>query len=348
MVKGNIELQKRRLVNGYHLKSINSQKGSALIGVAMAVVVRGLLVGGGLSLIAPRLKQQKYRKSLVLLKANMEYLVQYGLENKGKFGLYTSNCTPLLRYPLDVYRKPFLCFIAPELASNSTCARRNTSITVADQQDNATHNNVAIVLISGGENFDIQTKPYNPDESNEPVVIYPFGQTGVDDYCDDDVIVDDDDVDDYCVESSEFYDDQVAYLKLLELKEKYLCVHSEERLRILNNSLPTALNGTTYDATVYAAGGIPFDGSKYKWCVEGQGGLPSGLNLWCDATSILTLSSNCSSSNPVVAIWGKCRNIKILGQVNLGSNASRTYKFNFFVADDSKNRDHKNFILTVN
>ena len=315
---------------------MNHERGFSLIELAIALVVVGLLVGGGISLIAPLLKQQKYRKNLELLKANMEYLVQYGLKNNGKFEPYASNCTPILRYPLDVYGKPFLCFIAPELASDSTCARQTTSITVADQQDHATHNNVAIVLISGGENFDIQTRPYDPYKPTNPVVIYPFGQAGIDDYGDD-------------TDRPEPYDDQVAYLKLLELKAKYLCVHSEERLRILNNSLPTALNGTTYDATVYAAGGIPFDESKYVWCVEGPaGGLPSGLNLWCDATSILTLSSNCSSANPVVAIWGKCRNIKILGQVNLGSNASRTYKFNFFVADDSKNRDHKNFILTVN
>ncbi|NPA48908.1 MAG: type II secretion system protein, partial [Thermodesulfobacteria bacterium] len=193
---------------------MNARRGFTLVELAITLVIVGLLLGMGASLFGILVKQKKHRENENRLEENAATLVQYALEHRGRL---PGDCTTVLRYPKDAYGKPFLCLVAPELKVYSACARRTTSLRVMDQEAGASHENVAFVLVSGGKNYNIQTR------ATSPVTIYPFEKEDVDDYPDD-------------FNRPEPYDDQVYYLLLAELKEKLLCHRSEERLRILNET----------------------------------------------------------------------------------------------------------------
>ena len=54
----------------------------------------------------------------------------------------------------------------------------------------------------------------------------------------------------------EAYDDIVDYVTLGELRTKSGCQGAP--LKILNNELPSGSMSSTYSATIYAEGGVPF------------------------------------------------------------------------------------------
>ena len=292
------------------------RKGFTLIEMAIVLVVMGLLVGMGASLFGVLSKQKRYRENRERMRSNLEVLIQFALENDG---LLLKNCTSYLRYRRDVYGKEFLCIVAQNLDQFSACAKKFTNLEVEDEEGHR-YQNVALVLISGGPNNNIQTS------LKTPIKIYPFHQPEVDDYP----------FDLNNQRRPEPYDDQVLFLTLHELKEKVLCEHSEKRLHILNDSLPQAWEGKFYKASIYVEGGVPFKKEeitsfsyheKYEWCVEGN--LPSGLSISC------LQNHHCQKCGKEISLSGT-------------PGEPGSYKITFRVRDAEQNEVSKNFVITVN
>ncbi len=180
------------------------RSGFTLVEMAIVLVVIGLLAGMGASLLGILMKQNKFRENQRRLKINAEILVQYALEHGGKLPK-TKKCLEELRYPKDAYGQFFLCKIAPELENKNACSVKATSLYIKDLEQGLSKSRpAAFILISGGRNHNIQTRP------TSPVIIYPFEHQGVDDYTGD-------------FKRLEPYDDQVEYYLLLQLKAKINC-----------------------------------------------------------------------------------------------------------------------------
>ncbi len=304
-------------------------KGFTLIELAIVLVVLGILAGIGAGILGLLIKRIHYNQNRERIQANVESLVGYALLNRGRL-LPADNCTLVLRNRRDVWGKDFLCVIAPELVNDSACARKTTSLTVIDENDNATHSDVALVLISGGPNYNIQTT------NASPVRIYLPETAGVDDYPAD-------------LNRPEPYDDMVRYVSLTELQTKLKCPYTEEYLRILNNELPYGFENSTYNATVYAEGGVPFtSGGRYRWCVEDPNGVDAtGLDFLCGGASAL-VSANCTAE--AESNWSQCDELLLTGTPTV----SGSFQLTFFVRDNNDpsgsedNLASKTLVLTVN
>jgi hypothetical protein len=182
---------------------------------------------------------------------------------------------------------------------------------------------VAFLVVSGGGNYNVQTG------NGTTVKVYDFGTPNVDDYSGD-------------INRPEDYDDVVKWVTLGELKTEARCPGSS--LKILNNELPYGFVNSTYSATIFGDGGVPYQsGGKYRWCIEGS--LPPGLSA-----SPNTISSNCLSLNE--SSWGQSDNLTISGIPS--SNSSGSYNIKVFIRDnndpagDEDNVYQKSFVITIN
>ncbi len=287
------------------------RRGFTLIELAIVLVLIGLLVGMGAGLIGLLVKRVHYNQTRERLDANVEALIGGfrgcipATDNASTAFGYCN--LSVLRNRTDAWREDFLCLVADEIANYNSycdaCARRTTSLKVVDEMDNnATHENIAFVLISKGPDHRLQT-----DIGNDTVEIHVPGRA---------------------------YDDLVRYVTLNELKAKLKCEYAEERLRILNNELPYGFVGSSYNATVYAEGGVPFPGGIYEWCVNGSSYLNSAnLTVTCNA-SLDDYSSPC----------GNCSHVNISGI----PNGTDTFTLTFMVRDQDNNTTSKTLSLTIN
>ncbi len=300
------------------------RRGFTLIELAIVLVLIGLLVGMGAGLIGLLVKRVHYNQTRERLDANVEALIGGfrgcipATDNASTAFGYCN--LSVLRNRTDAWREDFLCLVADEIANYNSycdaCARRTTSLKVVDEMDNnATHENIAFVLISKGPDHRLQT-----DIGNDTVEIHVPGRA---------------------------YDDLVRYVTLNELKAKLKCEYAEERLRILNNELPYGFVGSSYNATVYAEGGVPFpsDG-KYRWCVEDPNNVDNkGLDFFCNGT--VAPSPNCSSEPE--ENWPQCDNFTLNGT----PTSSRVYYITFWVRDNNDpsgpddNIASKTLVLTI-
>ncbi len=288
-------------------------RGFTLIELAIVLVIIGLLVGMGAGLIGLLIKRVHYNQTRERLDANVEALIG-GFRgcipatdnSSSKFGYCDFSA---LRNRTDAWREDFVCLVADEIANYTSfsgrrdcdaCARRTTSLKVRDEMDNgALHENIAFVLISKGPDHKLQT-----EINNDTVQIDLPGDS---------------------------YDDLVRYVTLTELKAKLKCEYAEERLRILNNGLPYGFVGSNYNATVYAAGGVPFTlGGRYKWCVEDPKNVDAEIDFSCANTSSrITISSNCRDEDE--NNWTQCDSISLNGTPNSAGN----YPVTFWVRDNA-------------
>ncbi|WP_168719337.1 type II secretion system protein [Thermosulfurimonas marina] len=302
---------------------MKANQGFTLIELAITLVIIGILLGMGAGLVGLLIKRSRYNENLERLRSNVEALIGYALTHNGRLPS-SANCSQALKYIKDVWGKDFVCVIAPELSSTGTCARQKTSLQVIDYNEgNQTKSDLAFVIFSGGPNYNLQTA------SNSPIRIYTPDTASVDDNPSD-------------LNRPESYDDMVQYVSLNELKAKLKCPYREEYLRILNNELPSGYENSTYNARVYAAGGVPFTGEAYEWCVEDRDGLVGiGLGLDCNGTNPVAPDGNCSDGND---LWPRCAYLQFSGN----ATGSGTYRLTFFVRDADGSVVQKSLALTIN
>jgi prepilin-type N-terminal cleavage/methylation domain-containing protein len=306
-------------------------EGVTLIEVAIVLVILGLLLGLGANLVSMLTKRAKIVESRETVDAAVEALISYAAGNK----CLTENKTQAnVRKTTDAWNQPLFIRVANELLPgqcstyNATiCDRKSTGLTVKICSDAACTsyqpvNNVAFVVASKGPNYNLQIM----NGTNEIRVYAPGLQ--VDSYSGTYEGVSD-------PNRVEEFDDIVKWVTLDELRANMGCLM---QIRIINNELPYGFENKTYNATVFAEGGVPFPSSgKYRWCR--QGNLPSGLsaNPSTSATDCLNLSE---------ASWVQADNVTISGTPANGTSGS--YLLTFFVKDNNTNIAQKTLVLTIN
>ena len=175
--------------------------------MAIVMVVMGFFLGIGLSLLKPLLKQQKVSQTRNIIVSARFSIIGYVIstqnlpDNLGQAGARAS----------DAFGKPlqYIKVNLSDLCSTTTTGlsikegcqdKRCSGSTTISRAGNSIISNVAVVIISGGENKNIQTKITN----NGTINIYK-PHVEVDDYPGDGTRI-------------ETYDDIVEYITISELK----------------------------------------------------------------------------------------------------------------------------------
>lgn len=323
-----------------HRRLLAQKDGFTLIELAMVLIVIGILISLGVSLVGPLTKRSKYIETKDMLSGDVGALISFASYQKR---LPTAAEFPTsVRAPNDSWTKALLYIPDASLtaitapSTETICNRKMTGLTVCqDAACTVATNvpNVAFVIGSGADNYNIQTGTLTGG-------VCPAGQTCVRVYP-----IDTLNIDDYAADftRTESYDDIVSWVTLDELRTKTGCVGSP--LVLLNNELPFGFRCSQYSSGITASGGVPFGAvNKYRWCLQGT--IPGGLTL---APNVV--SADCSAL--AEASWGQA------DQFSLSASADAlyqtgTYSLTFFVRDNADpaggndNIAQKALTLTVN
>jgi prepilin-type N-terminal cleavage/methylation domain-containing protein len=277
--------------------------GFTLIELAIVLVVLGILVGLGVGLVGILTKQAKLRESRETVNQAKEAFLGYAVKN-GYLPVedpYDTN-NPVTAFQtvgakgIDSWTKPLRYIAADELegSGKEVCGINTTTLTITDK--GTPRSNIAFLIISGGENYNIQTNN----------TIYEIDTPNIDDFPTD-------------INRPENYDDIVAYASLDEIRSLRGC---PQPLAITSpTTLPQGEEDSFYSYSLEAIGGMP----PYTW----SGNITGGTN--CDATPGLTLDSSglisgtisCKDSAPNSGELTACSaNINVSAQVTdkAGSN----------------------------
>ena len=218
-------------------------KGFTLIEIAIALVIIGLLIGLGVSLIGPLTKRVKLTETRDAVKTVYEAILGYVAANKK----LPSDLSVLGVKTTDAYGRPLKYFRPDEFVSNNICTFTATYLTVNDSSSGTpqTKNNVAFIVFSEGEN-----------RTNDTGSASPFT----------------------ILDQSDTYDDIVMYVDIDKLREQ-VC----NPFRIVTDSLPVGTEEIPYpDTKLEATDGItPYlwsitTGSLPDGLTLGQDGTISG------------------------------------------------------------------------
>ncbi len=308
-------------------------RGFTLIEIAIVLVIIGLLVGMGANMIGPLTQRAKLHETKEIINAATEAIISYGASNNAIPDIATFPA--VVRKSTDVWNNSLYYILDDNLTDNTIggiCGRKSTNLELDICPDSGclsptnTVSNVAFIILSSGANLNNQT------EGNLSVTSLTNRNTynqGID-------------LDDYTTDMnrSEPYDDIVKWISLDELRVKAGC--SGAQLKIVNNELPYGYQGSTYNATIFADGGVPFSsGGTYNWCR--QQSAVSGLTF-----APLTLSTDCLGEDE--SDWTQANNLIVSGT----PTSTGSFSITFFVRDDNDeaadndNIVQKTMVLTVN
>lgn len=357
-VKSNFKMKQKSKKTFIHDALRN--KGFTLVEIAIVLVIIGILVSLGAALIGPLTKRAKYTETKDIVNAAVESVISYGASNKKLplQGDFTPDDTidefvEIVRNPRDAWTKTLYYIVDSDLTStpiagtDPLCGRTATKLTICrDTACTAATNitNVAFVVISGADNYNVQTGIITaaPCPAGTCVRAYEIDTPDIDD----------------CTNSTncpnypagetisrpEPYDDIVKWVNLNELKVRAGCVGGQ--LKIITNELPSVYRCSSYNASIYADGGVTFaDGGDsdtlpdYEWCTTTTA--PGGLSYNCNG--ILSASASCTLA---AGTWQQCTSPAISGI----PNTPGVFNITFFARDnnDPKNIAQKTFVLAIN
>lgn len=214
----------------------HSRSGMALLNVIMLLVLIGTLVVAGVALIGPIISRGKINDTKTTINSSVDAIVSWSTSN-GRIPDST-NINNILTNPNDTWGKGLIYLYDANMTAASSgglCGRTSTA---------SSYNGVpvAFIVLSGGDNFSIESTP----NTTAPL---PAGVMG-----------------------GLSPQDLFRVVSLYELKSRAGCAGSTQgRLRIVNNELPKACSGKLYTANIVADGGVlPY--SAYN-----ASGLPTGL-----------------------------------------------------------------------
>ncbi len=326
------------------------QAGFTIIEVAIVMVIIGLIVGFGASLIGPLSVRAKRIESTEIIAAGAAAIVGHAAANEGVLPTLTQ-FPGIVNKRNDGWIRPIQYIYDADLADGNPatgdlCTRKTTQITLRQCPDATctapvTVANVAFVILSGGENFNNQTAGDLAVSGPTVIDVYPTGLDNVDDYATD-------------MNRTEPYDDIVRWATLNELRGQVGC--RGPRLIVLNNELPPGRTTSPYSATLYVDGGVPFStGGDYLWCVETPTGTaPAGLNFrdhtdtdnigfdtdgsllaensatWTDADHIRISGTPTTAGSYLLTVWVRDNSNPVLDSAcSAGSNLDNCAKRSF-------------------
>jgi type II secretory pathway pseudopilin PulG len=233
----------------------------------MVLVVIGLLIALGASLIGPLTKRAKLIETREAVKAVYESILGYAASNKK----LPNDLSVLGIKTIDAYTRPLQYKPAPGFETNNLCTSKPTTyLTVNDNSSGTpqTKNNVAFIVFAEGDNR-------TNDTGDVAGTSFTIKEQGVDDY-----------------------DDIVIYADIDKLRSQ-ICTS----FKITTESLPIGTEEMAYpESNLDATDGT----TPYVWSII-SGSLPSGLTLQnktsgtCGSTTCT--SSNpcgCISGTPTI------------------------------------------------
>ncbi len=237
------------------------RQGFTLVELAVSMVVIGILLGMGMSMVGPLMTSIKVRESKENLAASVESVNSYASGNNRLPDTTSAPATNpnllanVVKASADAWGRNFIYLydtnLAPATATKDTiCGRRSTFITLTDTNTGAVIPNVAYLMLSQAD--DAAT---NSTIGGVAVTTGPRAAATA-------VTVD-------------TVNDLVRWVTLDELRTKVGCQGAQ--LKIVNNELPFGAVPNAYSVTIMADGGVPFAvPNTYRWCVS-PSPLPSGF-----------------------------------------------------------------------
>lgn len=353
----------RIVMPGTHSKSKRNAAGVTLIEIAIVLVIMGLLVGFGTQLATSLTTRAKRVENKEAAKAAAAALVGYAASHEAipAWGDETPDGTvdefcEVVTNRKDATSKPLYYLYDNSLtAFGSVCNRKTTDLTVCRDVGCADKvPNVAFAVVSGGTNFNPQTGIVTAG--------CPAGDTCVGVYAVETASIDDCTAAANCpnypsgadrLSRSEAYDDLVEWVTLNELRTQVGC--QGPPLKIVNNELPYGYENPTpnsYQATIYASGGVVFSGGGggYRWCLKGT--LPNGVP---NPTSGCPATSDCSSLGSE-GEWFQADSLTLVGAPTASPQSRGNYLVRVLARDNNDNDgsanddncDERKFVITIN
>lgn len=288
-----------------------NNKGFSLIELSIVLVIMGILISFGTSMIAPLTKRVKYTETKEVVNAAVESIISFAAANNRI--PTTSEFQSIVRTTRDAWAKD-LYYIPDvnldDLNAGGVCGRKTTGITVRICTNAlcTSYNdisNVAFVIISGSENYNIQT-----NNVSGRVTVWQTGTIDIDNYTTD-------------MNRPETFDDLIKWITLDELRTKAGC--QGPQLSILNNELPPGMQNNAYGpVTIFATGGV--GSSTYQW--SRQQSASTGLTF---------------NPNTLYPTYGTATTLTISGT----PTAFGSFSITFWVTDGDGNTTNKTLNLSI-
>ncbi len=346
--------------------SAQHESGFTLVELAVVLVIMGMLLSVGMSMVGPLTKRAKTIEGKEIVNGAAEAIIGFAATNNLLPTLQppaSPQVYTVMRTPNDAWGRQLQYIFSSNLENAPLCGRRGTNLSV-NQCTNAACTaftaipNVAFVLLSSGENYNIQTAGNLRAAVATAVNTYlvPPG-TAVDNFTGD-------------MNRPEGYDDIVKWVTLDELKMKMGC---NTPLRIINSDIPSARQGAVYPATgattsLSADSGVIFttnpNQGRYSWCVEATTAPVAvpGLTINRIRTAVTVAlppvsAGTCLTVAENTISWGRADELQLSGT----PTTPGSFPFTVFVRDNNdtrvnalagvNNNDNvaqKSFSLTVN
>ena len=332
-----------------------NQKGFTLIEIAIVMIIIGLLVGFGASLVVPLSTRAKRMESTEIVDAAVEAVMGYAAANNGSLPT-VAQISGIIKKRNDAWQNPVYYIVDERFTDNDEttgdiCTRKTTYLTLDQCDDSGCTTSVAVsgvafIVLSGGANFNNQTSISQNVSTATTINHYGTGIGNVDDETSD-------------FNRPEEYDDILQWVTLNELRTRIGC--DGPQMVILNGSLPPGDTSTVYNAEIYVDGGVPFaSGGNYNWCIETpSGSIPSGLNFRNHSgTRNIGFTPNGAVLSEASATWVQSDYIQISGTPTTPGSYLLTVwardnnnPGNDAACNSGTNQDNctdKSFVLTIN
>ncbi len=334
------------------LRPLSSSKGFTLVELAIVLVIVGILVGLGSSMVGVLTSAIKVRETKDSLDADVQAVTSYASSHNsipndtGATGFF-SNC----KITQDSWGRDFIYLFNATLynatpTKDTICGRRSTTLTLRNclttnnkcaaggggiaGTDFSDINNIAFVVISKSDDANIQTI------ATDGAILASRAATGT-------------------VTTDANNGDIVRWVTLDELRSKVGCQGGP--LKIVNNELPYGFATSAYGTvTIQAVGGVQNAATDiYTWCVQTAvaNTAPAGLTFQrlnnmgvvANITNVTNLfQTNCSTYS--TANWPAAGQLVISGTPTAASVGSNL--ITVFVLDANANQASKLFVLTIN
>ena len=351
-----------------------NHKGFTLIEIAVVLVIIGMLVGAGASMMGPMTNfvrvretkdQQENNIQSIIGWASSKNSIPYATNLDPTYATHTANTdfNKVAKSPKDAWYQDFLYLYDAELykqnpSKDNICGRGSTLLKL--ELETGTINNIAFMIVSRADNknnnafkstFTAQApapaRSFEADSSYDgatgKVIEIPTSgpNSGItpSGYAKGTIKA-------IGSDNTWINPDIVRWVTLDELRSKVGCQGAP--LKIVNNELPSGATSSYPAATLYADGGVP-DTGKYWWCIENTSGVkPAGLTFQGNGTDILFYTdANCQ---PNINSWIKADNILIQKDALIPSITGGTHKFTVFVKDNNPsipNIANKPFVISI-
>ncbi len=212
------------------------KRGFTLIELSIVLVIIGLLIGGSFKIFQVMKDRAQTSRDQDDIKVAKEAIIGNAILNNNTLPsatFFKDNLSPIKNN-----QHPIFYANDNALQSRDICSFLTTNLKV--QTPTRTINNVAFVLASEGPNHNMQTAIKDNLDGTYSVKTYDYA-TKVDDNTTPKNIV-------------ENYDDVVDWVTLSQLKSDLRC--NDKPFRFLNDSLPSAIKGQSYSATLYVENNV--------------------------------------------------------------------------------------------